>query len=516
MRKQTLKFGILLTTLIIITSSCKQKEKYTPATENENPEAITPINSKLPADVLPSCMINQADFNHWFKTGQVTINGVVNPANSVTFEHENNCNFYKWSEQMFLWTTSPFNEKTYNDEAIIQNRKIVIESPEFYTVTPKVNGSRTLIPHETGKLLRATTSLQKRDSRIDTEEGQATGDALMSQHGALLYYITFVNDVYAQFLTGASDNAFPDNEFPTTQPQLDAIKAYTLRNNISLKSPNTLAMEIKTSWVEVNPLSDFSNHVTIEAEVPTYNKTSNTLWTPTGKHIPKKLAMIGMHVVGSAAGHPEMIWATFEHKNNAPNLSYQYLNNQHQKITVNADTGNNWLLNNNSASTTYNQSHMKYNNDNIKATPNHTISGSNTKMVNAFGVAYTGTPNPENNTPAASNSQVISINNSVLGKLIDGDIRKNYVFIGATWTNDGVAPTGKSYSEDKTDGSAIGTSQLANSTMETYAQYGTSPFPGNNASCFACHNNYPSKTSTGLEPSDLSHIYQYIKPLTEE
>jgi len=185
---------------------------------------------------------------------------------------------------------------------------------------------------------------------------------------------------------------------------------------------------------------------------------------------------------------------------------------------VNADTGNNWLLNKDSASETYNESHMKYktSNGDLKATPNNTISASNTKMVNAFGVTYTGAPNPKNNTPEASNSQVISVNNSVLEKLIDGDMRKNYIFIGATWTDDGSAPNGDSYSAEnskKPKGFAIGTSQPANSTMETYAQYG-SDF-GENASCFSCHNNF-SATSSGLKPANLSHIYQHIKPLTKQ
>jgi len=35
MKKQTLKLGTLLVTLTIITTSCKQKEKYTPATEKK-------------------------------------------------------------------------------------------------------------------------------------------------------------------------------------------------------------------------------------------------------------------------------------------------------------------------------------------------------------------------------------------------------------------------------------------------------------------------------------------------
>jgi len=51
-------------------------------------EVITLINPIFPTDALPSCVINQVDFNHWFKSGTVTKNGVVNPANSVTLGHK--------------------------------------------------------------------------------------------------------------------------------------------------------------------------------------------------------------------------------------------------------------------------------------------------------------------------------------------------------------------------------------------------------------------------------------------
>jgi len=44
-----------------------------------------------------------------------------------------------------------------------------------------------------------------------------------------LYYITFVNDVYAQFLTGASNNVFKAPTFPTTQSELDDIKEYATK-----------------------------------------------------------------------------------------------------------------------------------------------------------------------------------------------------------------------------------------------------------------------------------------------
>ena len=127
-----------------------------------------------------------------------------------------------------------------------------------------------------------------------------------------------------------------------------------------------------------------------------------------------------MHVVGSVKGHPEMIWATFEHQSNSPNLAYNYIDKSGKTNTVSADTGNHWLLNSNSADIVYNKSHMTYKKDTIVVTLSNTISPSNTKRVHAFGNI---------DTISDANSQIIAFNNSSRNQLISGDVRKNYIFI---------------------------------------------------------------------------------------
>ena len=153
---------------------------------------------------------------------------------------------------------------------------------------------------------------------------------------------------------------------------------------------------------------------------------------------------------------------------------------------------------------------MNYENNTIVAKSNNTISPSNTKRINAFGVAYDNKakPNNENESTAESNSQIIAVNNTVRDQLIAGDVRKNYIFIGATWTQNGAAPTGKSYLAEKQvkHGVAVGTSQLANSTMETYVQYGSGELKSKNASCFSCHHGSLAPNA----PYDLSHIYSLL------
>jgi hypothetical protein len=335
-----------------------------------------------------------------------------------------------------------------------------------------------------------------------SEENQATDDVLMDANGNLVYYISMVNDVYTEFLNAVNQKKMSGDKFPTTKAEKDSIFNFAKQNGIVLKNPNTLALEIKTSWVDATTLKNLDEFLTIEAIVPVYKKNSDQLWIVNGER-KIKLALVGMHIVGSANGHPEMIWATFEHKRNTPNAAYQFVNKEGKTETVLADEGNDWLFNNN-LKDSVNISHMVFSGDSIKAKKGHTISASNTLRTKPWGSSVDVKPNAEDASPAASNSEIIAINNAVISKLKGNDVRKNYVFIGATWTANGAGPNGYSYNPTidslKVAGVAIGASQLANSTMETYAQngdkynaYGT---------CFSCHSK-----NKGVRPTDLSHVF---------
>ncbi len=488
MKKFNIKIGFALLIIVTLFGSCKP---------NASTEEELAVLSSIPQDAFQSCTLTQSQFNSWFVSGTATENGPVNPPTSVGFVHNDNCDFYQWSAQMFLWLTSSS-----------PNAGTVMESPTFYTVSPKdASGKRTLIPHVKGQLMRAVSNVSK-DGLIDSEEGQATDDVLMAKDGSLIYYISMVNDVYAQFLTGVAAGKLTGTTFPTTQAELAQIVAYAQANGVTLNDANTLTMELKTSWVDASTLADASDYITINAIIPTYTKTATT-WTPSGEK-QATLALIGVHVVGSTAGHPEMVWATFEHKKNTPNASYTYLDVNKNVKTVPADTGNDWLLNSNAADTTYNKSNMTFDskNNSIVSKSGDSIKPSNTVRTKPWGVASDTIPNAEDASVAASNSEIISLNASLQKLLVGNDIRKNYIFIGATWTANGAAPNGTSYApSNSVAGVAIGTSQLANSTMETYVQNGTTY--NKYGSCFACHSN-----GNSLAPGILSHVFSDIQPLT--
>lgn len=554
----------------------------------------------VPTNPTPSCTVDAQTFAGWFQANKPSLNGVVDPANSVTFPNNSNCAFYQWSEQMFLWMTSPA-PPSYGGGG-----GLVMDSPTFFDVSPpNAQGQRTFLAHspnnpvrrvgvridkvgphglpivqaKSGQLLEveaapAGTALQIRAANglvpitharvergapvlldagnraiapaskptiksiapvapaagrslarvrrfivdgvpvfvdadgnvIQTEEGQAGGgDVLMSRGSKLIYYITLTNDVFAYFTTGVINKAITATQFPTTAAQLTQVVNYAAQHGRVLADANALAFEAKTSWVEADGLANLESYITMTATIPTYNTSSGTSWVPTGQRT-AKLALLGVHVVGSAAGHPEMIWATFEHIGNSPNAAYAYINTANQNTQVAQTTAGNWLFAANNATGPFNQAHMNYVSPNINAISPFTITPSDTIRWKAWGAAANARPNPLVPSAAASNSEIIAINNSVRNQLINGDVRRNYIMIGSTWTINGAAPNG-SFSQSPT-GNEVGTSLLANSTMESYKQ-GTSNQSGNSSTpngdnCFFCHT-----TNT----TSVSHIYSAMQPL---
>src|SRR5260370_449636 len=394
----------------------------------------------VPTDAVDACPLPAATFNGWFQSGTVSLNGVVNPADSLV-PLAPNCGFSAWSEQMFMWLTSPA-PSTYGGGAHI------FDSPAFFDVSPPdASGNRTLLAHtsslihafpirvaqlgrhslpvvrdRSGRLLEfnpangnstplvrdpsgkqvaiaharlengravlldaegktiaaehveTATSAREQSvsdavtvrkfvvdgisifiepslSVIDVEQGQADASVLEAQtaaNGSLVYYATMVNDVYAYFLTGVKDGVITTTtpgQFPTTTADLNNTIAFATahgKGSTPFPDPDALAIEVKSSWMVAAGLPNLSSYITMTATIPTYNQTNPNLWTPTGQQT-VQLALVGIHVVGSTAGHPEMVWATFEHIGNAPPATYSY-NSTSGSQTVSQNTLGTWLI----------------------------------------------------------------------------------------------------------------------------------------------------------------------------
>ncbi len=386
----------------------------------------------------------------------------------------------------------------------------------------------------------ATGSIIETDTD-QAQEGPGIYPVLMTQNGSLVYYSIMVNDVFVNLLAGTKAHAITPapTRFPTTQTELNSITAFATTQGQVLSDATALAIELKAAWVDAStlPSGTIGSYITAQAMVPTYNMSANK-WTPTGKTQQKTLALVGLHVVGSVAGHPEMIFATFEHFGNAPNAAYSYVstrtgaNGKNLTISVPQDSGGPWLLAAAGASgplsgpcilveipglqNPWNCPNMVENSGIITAYGALPISASNTLRLKPFGAASNTTPNNNVASPAASNSEVISVNSSLHNLMTaagaGADPRNNYYMIGAEWAPSGEVPGSSTglpanfYPGFTVNPNVVGTSQLFNTTMETYDQGpGTVLYQGQNTgeTCFDCHGG-------SLAMSSLSHIFSHI------
>ena len=470
---------------------------------------LVPLNANAaawPTDAQQTCVEN--NLAQWFKSGQVTANGQVQPADSLTFNDATDCNFYKWSMQMFLWLTSQ-----------LPDGRLVLDGPDFLDVSASDNGVRHFIYN--GYNLDGMSVRSAKPPLPIPETGQAGGDGvLMSREGSLVYYGIHVNDVYSVFLSAQKANGQSRIKtngkftFPTTKADLPYIEL-SERIKVTLPFPDEIAltMELKTSWVDLStiPAADQSKYITIQASVPAYKpSTANptTLWKLQSSPVTKTLALTGMHVVGSAKGHPEMIWASFEHQLNAPDASYYYLkqgSNTPQQVAF-SNPGHYRFMAAGGTETGANVEYMAIDsNGDIKATTGNSITHSNTYRINPWG-------SPGTSASASNNTEIISINQSVIGTgLTAGDIRANYFLLGAVWTHGIVparlCPKGDPNCNNPTPNfTTVGSPILANATMETYQQTDAT-------GCFACHYGSGNPDTWSFGPFSLSHIYSELKSL---
>src|SRR5262249_3642173 len=143
-----------------------------------------------------------AELAGWFEGGAVTVNGAVKPADSLHFptgletpSNDDHCRFHKWAARMFLWLTSS-----------ASGGRMSFQSRDFYAVSPPANGKRTLTRNDPGK---GDMLLALRPSKmLETGNPGMGHGVLMAQNRSLVYAGTFVNDVFAYFLTGAKTGRF--------------------------------------------------------------------------------------------------------------------------------------------------------------------------------------------------------------------------------------------------------------------------------------------------------------------
>jgi hypothetical protein len=129
---------------------------------------------------------------------------------------------------------------------------------------------------------------------------------LVDQNGRIIYYGIHVNDDFVKFVD------HPSNQFRTVDRIANA--------PANLEFPRG-CLELKSSWKVLGAGDDKDKFFHTDAKVSVLKlKDGKPTIDPTQTR-PETVGLVGLHVVGVVDGHPEFIWATFEHNDNAPNLT---------------------------------------------------------------------------------------------------------------------------------------------------------------------------------------------------
>jgi hypothetical protein len=127
----------------------------------------------LPSNPQATCIFTPAAFAAMYQGGTVTLNGAVVPANSLNNPGNLpavNCPFFQWSDQMFLWLTSPVSG---GGGPMVRT----LFSPAFYQVSePDSSGRRTFVRNDPNKPLRMGLRVPKpvenRHNAVRARSGQ--------------------------------------------------------------------------------------------------------------------------------------------------------------------------------------------------------------------------------------------------------------------------------------------------------------------------------------------------------
>ncbi len=363
------------------------------------------------------------------------------------------CDFYQFSWQWFLSQVSPAGASAPNERVFEQNRAF----------DPNVKSGQCSLPALLGRA-SAGKLLAARDGKSQgLEDTQADGNALYDQNNNLLYY----NLWYSKAMCESTQQGFAPGTF-----------------------------EIKVAW-KVLPAAD-----------PSYYSMQATL---PGASTPVMLGMVGFHLASWTPNHPEMIWASFEHKANAPLCDGSSPASAAGWSFASPDAAACLAANPQPTSGPPNAAcdSFKFNTPDAFANPPPPATNTANNICRQFAHGNQPGQSINGNDNAANLLAIQQLNNQLVGAnglltgLPDSDpmaIWKHYHMIGALWTKAGASsgnlPVPNAQGPADPTSPQRGSLELANMSMETFQQGDTSPIPN----CFGCHN---FNTAT---PLNVSHI----------
>ncbi|WP_051252334.1 hypothetical protein [Ferrimonas kyonanensis] len=446
---------------LMLCSACVFADEYGSTTP--------PTNQPMPAasDSLCVAQDNWAPFE------------AVQMPDGNQFSSDTSCDFHRWSWQMFLWLMQ--------DDGKGEPRFLGFDSP--YDLLG-IDNRESLLPR---------LSKQGGARSMDEYLQAGTEGILVGKDGKPVYYSQYINREFVDFI----------NEHELTD--FEKVQAFDPNTSFDIN-----VAEFKAAWKIVDKATADSGEflITRQSVFKLVNRNGKIV-VDVNQSSEEYLALVGFHIAGVVEGHPEMIWATFEHKDNAPDVPTNV-----QPDTVVSDKD--WTFY--TANTPYSQCNINY-----ASSPQLTLDEASQTLSPTTEVCrrFAWGNNANQMTYAVpTNIQVVQqLNDSTLSLLdqskaqlpADRNWLKNYFEVSAIWfrRNDGLEPNMTLATDFDDNGKQllIGGLHLSNSTIETFTQ--TQSTMDN---CFRCHNTsqrFPPSGAENLAPLkgmnlNISHAFMNI------
>ena len=310
---------------------------------------------------------------------------------------------------------------------------------------------------------------------------------LMDQNLQYVYYGMSVDKSTYDMMTGCQ--LYMANCAGPLKPGNQGIDLIQKYPNLALP---TTAVELKTSWMILDDATVASGKFYV---VPGWVQHAG------GPCRQVQLGLTGIHIVSKTPHFPALIWATFEHRNNAPDCS---------NTSAPPPLGGSWnFYNPNCPNCTTNTYRISTPGQICRMHP----AGDSSIGTFPGGADCKVNPNQfacqaKTSAMLAESTQAIHAINSSVQALIQGNqqgfnkVWANYELVGNVWTVGGTVPPYLQAQE--------GALSAANTSMESFVQNGvaaaTNPY-----SCLSCHNMQGPTSSQRLPPVGLSHLFDNVQ-----
>ncbi|UEP51450.1 hypothetical protein [Burkholderia ambifaria] len=359
-------------------------------------------------------------FDKWFTSAGVTEPDYLNPQFQDKNDPKNeNCNFHRFSWHAFLWLTDNFNgaprfTSLYSDAAI---------DPGVATPTEHV-----------------LDGVQQADSL----------GIVVDQNGRAVYTNMYINSIYRNF--AISNRLYTRAGMKNAPPKLEF---------------TTGALSLKAAWKIVGANEDTSRFYTTTAKIQLLSKMGNSVGIPPQPTTATvKVALVGFHIAWVVQGHPEAIWSTFEHVDNAPDFK----TDQRPSQPVS------------DKSFTFYKAGTKAADCNVNNASRLTIDEQTQILSPITQVCRQyqyGGADADTNQP-----NIEQLNSDILARLAKrNSVWQYYREVGAVWIKDPVEAFHPDWSPNFDSVAIRGASKLSNSVIETFTQNQVSK-----NQCFSCHN----------------------------